>query len=99
MPPVRFESTISSGERLQTYVLDREATGAGENPQVLYEKSSANVRDWCLVQCRETWIFGLLFFEETIGLLRQRSKFSDSIHCSTGREYNPAVLWTVNRHL
>ena len=27
MPPARFEPTISAGERLQTYVLDRAATG------------------------------------------------------------------------
>ena len=29
MPPVGFEPTISAGERLQTYVLDRAATGTG----------------------------------------------------------------------
>jgi hypothetical protein len=29
MPPMRFEPTISAGERLQTYVLDRAATGIG----------------------------------------------------------------------
>jgi hypothetical protein len=29
MPPVRFEPTISAGERPQTYVLDRAATGTG----------------------------------------------------------------------
>ena len=29
MPPVGFEPTISAGERLQTYALDRAATGAG----------------------------------------------------------------------
>ena len=27
MPPVRFEPTISAGERPQTYALDRAATG------------------------------------------------------------------------
>ena len=27
MPPVRFELTISAGERPQTYALDRAATG------------------------------------------------------------------------
>ena len=27
MPPVGFELTISAGERAQTYVLDRAATG------------------------------------------------------------------------
>ena len=30
MPPVGFEPTISEGERPQTYVLDRAATGTGE---------------------------------------------------------------------
>ena len=29
MPPVGFETTISAGERPQTYVLDRAATGTG----------------------------------------------------------------------
>jgi len=29
MPPVKFEPTISAGERPQTYALDRAATGAG----------------------------------------------------------------------
>ena len=30
MPPVGFEPTISAGERPQTYVLDRAATGIGK---------------------------------------------------------------------
>ena len=29
MPPVRFEPTISAGDRQQTYALDRAATGTG----------------------------------------------------------------------
>jgi hypothetical protein len=29
MPPVGFETTISAGERLQTYALDSVATGTG----------------------------------------------------------------------
>ena len=29
MPPVGFEPTISTGERQQTYALDRAATGIG----------------------------------------------------------------------
>jgi hypothetical protein len=31
MPPVRFEPTISAGERPQTYALDRAATGTGKH--------------------------------------------------------------------
>jgi hypothetical protein len=31
MPTVRFEHTISVGERPQTYALDRAATGTGTN--------------------------------------------------------------------
>jgi len=31
MPPVGFETTISAGERPQTYALDREDTGTGRN--------------------------------------------------------------------
>ena len=30
MPPVGFESTISAGERSQTYDLERAATGIGQ---------------------------------------------------------------------
>jgi len=30
MPPMGFEPTISAGERLQTYFLDRAATGTGK---------------------------------------------------------------------
>ena len=30
MPPVGFEPTLSVGERLQTYALDRMATGTGQ---------------------------------------------------------------------
>ena len=30
MPPVKFEPTISAGERQQTYALDRAATGTGK---------------------------------------------------------------------
>ena len=30
MPPVRFEPTISAGERPKTYALDRAATGIGD---------------------------------------------------------------------
>ena len=29
MPPVEFESIVSAGERPQTHVLDRAATGTG----------------------------------------------------------------------
>ena len=34
MPPVGFEPTISSGERPQTYALDRAATGTGNKMQL-----------------------------------------------------------------
>ena len=34
MLPVGFEPTISAGERLQSYALDRAATGAGLTPQL-----------------------------------------------------------------
>ena len=37
MPPVRFEPTISAGERPQTYALDRAATGTGIYNNRLYE--------------------------------------------------------------
>ena len=36
MPPVGFEPTISAGERLQTYALDRAATGIGTTLYIYY---------------------------------------------------------------
>jgi len=30
MPPVGFQPTVSAGERLYTYALDRAATGSGQ---------------------------------------------------------------------
>ena len=36
MPAVGFEPTISAGERLQTYALDRAATGTGYTISVGY---------------------------------------------------------------
>ena len=40
MPPVRFEPTISAGERLQTYAWDRAATGTGLLLHITYRKSA-----------------------------------------------------------
>jgi hypothetical protein len=34
MPAVEFELTISAGERPQTYVLDRAATGTGSTAEI-----------------------------------------------------------------
>jgi len=39
MPPVGFEPTISAGERPQTYVLDRAATGTGPPTSLLGENT------------------------------------------------------------
>ena len=36
IPPVGFEPTISTGERPQTYALDRAATGSGTMPNMSY---------------------------------------------------------------
>ena len=36
MPPVRFEPTVSAGERPQTYVLDRATTGIGSSKTVAH---------------------------------------------------------------
>ena len=38
MPPEGFEPTISAGERLQNYALDREATGIGIHKTVSHYK-------------------------------------------------------------
>jgi len=35
MPPVGFETTISAGERPQTYALDRAAAGTGSEECIL----------------------------------------------------------------
>ena len=42
MPPVRFEPTISAGERPQTYTLDRAATGTGSVPAIRKIKKKKN---------------------------------------------------------
>jgi len=34
MPPAGFEPTISAGEQLQTYALDRETTGIGAKQNI-----------------------------------------------------------------
>ena len=44
MPPVGFEPTISAGERLQTYALDRVATGTG-NSLHIQEQNSSGIED------------------------------------------------------
>ena len=44
MPPVGFEPTISAGERLQTYALDRVATGTGD-VTCNYENISVSIRN------------------------------------------------------
>jgi len=38
MPPFGFETTISAGERPQTYVLDRAATETGTDYTVVTQK-------------------------------------------------------------
>ena len=43
MPPVGFEPTTSTGERPQTYALDRAAIGAGKNV-LLSGKRNTNLR-------------------------------------------------------
>ena len=44
MPPVGFEPTISLGERPQTYVLDRVATGTGFSTRAYLNVSHYNNR-------------------------------------------------------
>ena len=51
MPPVRFEPTISAGERPQTYALDRAATGTGNEwhvtcPKYRKPKTAARYEIW-----------------------------------------------------
>ena len=43
MPPVGFESTISAGDRPQTYALDRAATGTAINSSYLIKILSAEL--------------------------------------------------------
>ena len=38
MTPARFEPTISTDKQVQTYALDRAATGTGGKLRYLYEK-------------------------------------------------------------
>jgi hypothetical protein len=48
VPPAGFEPTFSASERLQTYSLDRAATGIGHENHTKYEYNLwANFRDLC----------------------------------------------------
>ena len=49
MSPVGFEPTVSAGKLLQTYALDRAATGTGppQIPQVIWDRSrTSKLRSW-----------------------------------------------------
>ena len=52
MPPVGFEPTISAGERPQTYVLDRAATGTGRH--LIYRCKFAVLPFLVRTKCTET---------------------------------------------
>ena len=45
MPRVGFEPTIATGERPQTYVLDREATGTGTVSTAEFKMSPKEIMD------------------------------------------------------
>ena len=57
MPPVGFEPTISAGERPQTYVLDRAATGIDKQGLyivlLLWENKFYSIRSVTLTTIRE----------------------------------------------
>ena len=44
MPPVGFETTVSAGERPQTYALDRAATGTGRLVSLVYANDRGTER-------------------------------------------------------
>ena len=46
MPPVGFELTISTGERPQTYALDRAATGIGKWLILLSSKCNQRLNEF-----------------------------------------------------
>jgi hypothetical protein len=54
MPPVAFEPTISAGERPQTYVLDRAATGTGnyEADTVIKYTKTADSLNYVTTRCQ-----------------------------------------------
>jgi hypothetical protein len=43
MPPAGFETTISEGERPQTYILDRTATGIGKTSCLVTQIRTADL--------------------------------------------------------
>jgi hypothetical protein len=73
MPPVGFEPRISAGERPQTYVLDRAATGTG--CYIILSKRNKFSRFWLVTYCQadgrsdqQTWqnwnlVSAILFLE------------------------------------
>jgi len=48
MPPMKFETTISAGERPQTYFLDRAATGNGFMILSILKYFNNNNRNYCI---------------------------------------------------
>ena len=50
MPPVGFEPTVSTGERPQTYALDRAATGTGK---FLYIATVKHITNLLLLEIRD----------------------------------------------
>ena len=62
MPPVGFEPTISAGERLQTYALDRAATGTGCYVLLLYQMYITGLRNASLLHTN----FSILCYLEIV---------------------------------
>ena len=67
MPPVGFESTISAGERPQTYALDRAATGTGKTYYIGLEDLDCNVQN-----------FGVAHFERKRKEKKRKTKCTNS---------------------
>ena len=54
MPPAEFEPAIPTGERPQTYALDRAATELGNKPDVYVKHSAFLVRRVTVSFCRDS---------------------------------------------
>jgi len=92
MTPARFESTISAGERPQTYALDRAPTGIGftrirERKFSTPEYFSHNESNFSLTYPRPCFLPGISFCEILSVILSIRL-LRDIFHLNKGAQQN-----------
>ena len=92
MPQVGFEPTISSGERPQTYALDRAATGTGNSNYIIILYRNNNNNNNSLIYGRLQGL--ILLFKIPIGMRKIFIEIYRRIgHASSNTFASPAVQY------